>query len=378
MPPRVIDLRNTDDTRDIVHITVQALAEGRIVAFPTESVYVLAAGALHEKAVAQLRAMSGYDPNTPLTLAVKSVDEALDFVPNMDPLGKRLARRCWPGPVTLIVDDRHPEGLLRQLPIGSQRAIAPEGRLGLRVPAHQLIQDVLRLQAGPIVMVGAGGNETTHSTCAADVVERHGDKTSLVLDDGKSRFGQPSTGVSVIDGRIEVVRPGVISLSTLKRLAGTMVLFICTGNTCRSPMAEALFRDRLAKQLGCPLDKLEEQGFVVMSAGIAAMPGGRAAAEAHNVMSERGLDLQSHESQSLTDMLVRNADLLITMTRSHRHAIVAEWPEAAPRVKLLCMSGGDIADPIGGPVEAYRRCADQIGAELDRWVTELLSKPAAD
>jgi tRNA A37 threonylcarbamoyladenosine synthetase subunit TsaC/SUA5/YrdC len=94
MPPRVIDLRNTDDTRDIVHITVQALAEGRIVAFPTESVYVLAAGALHEKAVAQLRAMSGYDPNTPLTLAVKSVDEALDFVPNMDPLGKRIARRC--------------------------------------------------------------------------------------------------------------------------------------------------------------------------------------------------------------------------------------------------------------------------------------------
>ena len=80
MPPRVIDLRNTDDTHDIVHITVQALAEGRIVAFPTESVYVLAAGALHEKAVAQVR-MSGYDPKTPLTLAVKSVDERLDFVP---------------------------------------------------------------------------------------------------------------------------------------------------------------------------------------------------------------------------------------------------------------------------------------------------------
>jgi protein-tyrosine phosphatase len=136
-------------------------------------------------------------------------------------------------------------------------------------------------------------------------------------------------------------------------------------------MAEAMFRDLLAKRVGCPLEKLEERGYIVMSAGIAAMMGSRASAEAVNVLAEKQLDLRKHESQPLTDSLVRSADLIIAMTRSHRHAILAEWPEAAGRVKLLCQSGNDVADPIGGPQEAYRRCAEQIAAELDRWLDAL-------
>ena len=79
----VIDLRHADDLRDVVHQTVQALAEGQIVAFPTETVYGLAASALDERAVERLAAVKGRKANHPLTLAIKSADEARDYVPDM-------------------------------------------------------------------------------------------------------------------------------------------------------------------------------------------------------------------------------------------------------------------------------------------------------
>ena len=76
---------------------------------------------------------------------------------------------------------------------------------------------------------------------------------------------------------------------------------------------------------------------------------------------ERGLDLGRHESQPLSDRIVRYADLILTMTRGHREAILAQWPEARDRVFPVAADRGDIPDPIGGPAELYRRCAEQIG-----------------
>src|SRR5690349_15773655 len=114
MPPVVIDIRSAEDSRDVVHRAVQALVEGKLVAFPTETVYSVAASALNERAVARLDSVR--HPQAPLELAVKSADEALDYVPSISKLGERLARRCWPGPVTLVLEDRCPDSLLNQLP----------------------------------------------------------------------------------------------------------------------------------------------------------------------------------------------------------------------------------------------------------------------
>src|SRR5690348_3275540 len=113
MPPVVIDLRSADDSRDVVHRAVQALAEGHLVAMPTETLYCLTASALSQTAVERLQRFAGADSHA-MALAIKSPDEALDYAPYLSPLGQRLSRRCWPGPVTMIVEDRHPDSLLRQ------------------------------------------------------------------------------------------------------------------------------------------------------------------------------------------------------------------------------------------------------------------------
>jgi tRNA threonylcarbamoyl adenosine modification protein (Sua5/YciO/YrdC/YwlC family) len=368
MPPVVIDVRSAEDSRDVVHRAVQSLVEGKLVAFPTETCYTLGASALLESAAERLVAAQPAAAGAPF-LAVKSAEEAQDYLPQLGLLGRRLARRCWPGPLTLAIEDNHPESLLTQLAPSIRRLLTPNGQLRLRVPGHPLFADVLRMLVGPIVAAPIH-TPTGLAFSVAEVLAEVGDKAQLVLDDGRSRYGQPESIVEVGPAGLTVQQAGVVSEQALKRLASMMVLFVCTGNTCRSPMAERMCRKLIADRLGCKQDEVQERGVLVVSAGTAAVHGGRASREAVEVLAQQGIPLADHESQPLTEQLVRNADLILVMTGAHRQLIVREWPEAAERTHLLC-SDRDVLDPIGGPQEEYRQCAEQIQQELRRWVDRL-------
>ena len=194
-------------------------------------------------------AAKGRTEAKPLTLAIKSADEARDYVPDLCPLARRLARRCWPGPVTLVVDDSHPESLVRQLPPKVRQAVSPQQAIGLRVPGHRVVLEVLRMLAGPLVLSSANRAGMPEAVTAKEVLDALGGELSLVVDDGRCRFGQPSSVVRVANRRYEILRVGVVPERTLRRLSSLMVLFVCTGNTCRSPMAESLCRRLLAERL---------------------------------------------------------------------------------------------------------------------------------
>jgi protein-tyrosine phosphatase len=371
MAPQVLDVTAASDLRDAVHRAVQALVEGKVVVLPTETVYIAAASGLNERAVQRLLALREGQLDGPATLAVRGLDEVFDYVPSLPPVGERLARRCWPGPVTLQLADAQPESAVMRLSPKVRQAVAPQGEIRVRVPGHELVLRVLRLIAGPVVMIGARHAADTDAITAQDVLHRLDGQVDLVLDDGRCKFGQRSSIVRISDHGLTVVRPGVFSEANLKRLASFMIVLVCTGNTCRSPMAEALLKKRLADKLGCSVADLDDHGVVVLSAGISAAPGCRSAAEAIQAMHERGLDLTQHESQPLSERLVRFADVIITMTRSHRDAILEHFPEAESRTHLISRGRGDVPDPIGGPLELYRRCADQLDLYLKEWVEML-------
>jgi protein-tyrosine-phosphatase/tRNA A37 threonylcarbamoyladenosine synthetase subunit TsaC/SUA5/YrdC len=366
MQPHVIDLRKSDDARDVVHRAVQALAEGRAVAFPTETDYVIAASARRPDTISRLLPLAAVRPGEPrLSLAVKSVAEALDWAPRLSPLGQRIGRRCWPGPVAIIVADDHPESLVHRLPAGSRQGILGDGHLRLRAPGHAMFGECLRMLAGPVVLAEPGHADQLPAVTAEEVMGRAASALDLVIDDGRARYAQPASTIAVDEGGFRVVRPGIVSEETVRRLSSLMVLFVCTGNTCRSPMAEGLFRHLVARRLGCRPDEIDGQGVIVASAGIAAWSGGRASTGALTAMAEAGIDLSAHESQPLTESLIRQADVIWTMTAAHRAAILAQFPEAGDRVAVLSPDRMDVVDPIGGPVETYRECARQIRAHLE-------------
>jgi protein-tyrosine phosphatase len=243
--------------------------------------------------------------------------------------------------------------------------------MGLRVPSHELIWNVLRKLTAPLVVTEESTIAAAIFSSAAALASAAGDDLTVVIDAGAPRHELPTSLVRVGRESWAVVREGVATRRTLNRLAGNMYLFVCTGNTCRSPMAEGLFRKMLADRLKCSEDELVDRGYMVVSAGVAAGPGSPPSPEAVEILSARGADISGHESQQVTPQLLSQADQIFTMTRSHRELLVREFPDVAPRVKLISRNGSDVIDPIGAGMEEYRRCADQIEKYVQGILAEL-------
>ncbi len=366
----ILDLKSSEDPRDIVHQAVEALSAGKIIAIPTETVYGLAASALHPEAVKRLVEIKGRSKDKPLAFAIKSADDALDYVPNMSCIARRIARRSWPGPITLVLDTDHPDSVIHRLEPSVREATIPEGTVGLRVPDHELTLQIMRLCAGPIVLTSANLSGDSPAIDGVEVRDKVGEHIDLILDDGPAKFGQASSVVRIKDNEIDVLRTGLVDEATIEKLTHFIALVVCTGNTCRSPMGEGLLAQRIADRLGVSMASLEGQGVTVMSAGIAAMPGSPAADQAIEVMRQVGVDISHHQSQPITGRLAKFADVILTMTNGHRQALISHWPMLETRTKTIRRDGGDIGDPIGRPIAIYRATAEQIDQQLSEWVPE--------
>jgi L-threonylcarbamoyladenylate synthase len=364
----LLDWQLQSGRRVVLECAVQALQRGELVVFPTDTSYCVAANVLAPEAVEKVLAYSSADD--PPILALPSAEHALDWAPRISSLGRRLARRCWPGPVTLVFPGMAEE-LTSPLPEGVRQKLCPAGSVSLTVPGHDAIVETMLNLSAPLVLVRLAQPPGTHEMTVEQLGNNVGVAAAVIVADGTRPTAPPDSIVQVNGQNWTMVREGAVTAAEVARKTTCVILFVCTGNTCRSPMAEALCNKLLADRLRCSPEELIDRGYLVLSAGLAAYSGDEASPEAVQAVQELGGDLAAHASKPLTPDLVLAADHLLAMTQGHLAAVAARFGHHGPRPRLLDPAGGDVADPVGADQQVYRDCARQIAQHLERFLPEL-------
>jgi L-threonylcarbamoyladenylate synthase len=326
----VLGLSGRDETDEALARAAAVLARGGVVAFPTDTVYGLGARVDRPEAIERIYRIKRRDHSKPMARLVADVASARSAAGVWPRVAAKLARLYWPGALTIVA-----------------------GGVGVRMPAHQDARALAARAPGGLVATSANRSGEAEARTAGEIVERLGGEIDLVLDGGESG-GAPSTVVVVEGDRLSVAREGGLGARELDEAARATVLFVCRGNTCRSPMAAALMERELASR--------GRADVAVKSAGtdVGGESRGGASELARRAVAEIGCSLEAHEVTAVTPALLGRADWVYAMGRSQVERILDLLPEERDRVELVDPHGEEIADPYGGEFKAYARTRDAL------------------
>lgn len=363
----------SDPMDEVLGRAAKRVEAGELVAFPTETVYGIACKA-SEQTLQQLDRVKGRTPDKFYTLHIGDVAQLENLLERTSVRVAKLVREALPGPLTLVIEMTPPVQNYVKTWLGQEAygILCRENTLGIRCPDHPVAQALLRQAACPVVAPSANKTGQAPASDADQVLAQMDGSLSMVLDAGPCPLKQSSTVVKIGQtGRLDLLREGLITQETIEVMGRIQFLFVCTGNTCRSSMAEGIAEQLLTQHLSCKeIDGLGDLGYKVVSAGTMGVPGLPASEGAIAACQDRGIDLSGHRSRALSAPLIEESDFIFTMTRFHRDAVLDWFPEAADRCQLLDVDT-DIGDPVGQSLAVYRVCADQIESAIKNRLSEL-------
>lgn len=359
----------------------EALRTGSLIILPTETVYGVAANAASDNAINALRELSTLAQARghrglaagPLTWHAPDIASPIRTLAIRHPLHRRLLNKLSPGPVRWLVDINNTDLAAARASLAVPHALLDDGAsIPVRIPDHPICRAVLAAVPSPIVICGliwlGLGDGHDLSITPADAASSKSPmlaKISLALDSGPTPVGQVSTSVRLkAGGGYDIASPGAVPEAAIARALDHSILLVCTGNTCRSPMAESIARTLLAH------DAALGATTKVASAGVGASPGSPATRESSVAIASLALNdaptdareapLAGFRSRQVSRSMVDDADAIFAMTAGHRDTLIDLYPGAARRIHLLDPAGADIDDPIGSPQHVYNLTAQRL------------------
>jgi tRNA threonylcarbamoyl adenosine modification protein (Sua5/YciO/YrdC/YwlC family) len=358
-----------DPVKDIEELKKAAdcVDSGGLVVFPTETVYGIACKA-DKKSLERLDEVKKRDTEKRYTLHIGDKNKLSSFVPSLTPPAKKLVADAWPGPLTIVFQIDKKE--IGKLSPETVELLYKDSTIGIRCPENDIARQFLNLCKNAIVAPSANISGKEPATNAQDAKSQLDGIVDMIIDGGTCKYKKSSSVVKISTAGWEVLREGVFSKRQIQKMLTVNILFVCTGNTCRSPMAAGLAKKALAEKLGCKIDQLGQIGYKVSSAGIFATNGIGATDYAIKVCDSRNADISNHKSRNITAEMIKDADYIFAMSEEQKSDIIQLSPDGRQKCMLLD-ENKNINDPIGGDFETYKVCGQIIEKAVIRRISEL-------